>query len=114
MKKINILLVFTSLLLSGSMLSSCQKEESLKQDQSSTNQQKVVEILCEDCVPTWLDTKVTWDATYFTHQGPNAQNPDNLFLDVYNDETTIYYRLYRLNGATFNFFGVHIDAEICE
>lgn len=107
MKKINILLVFSSLLLAGGMLSSCQKEESAKTDQPLSNREKVVEILCDECVPTWLETKVTWDATYFSPQSPNAQNPDNLFLDVYNDETTIYYRLYRLNGATFNFLRIN-------
>ena len=107
MKKINILLAFTVLLMAGGLLSSCKKEESLKQDKPSANQQKSVEILCEECVPTWLDTKVTWDATHFIPQSINSQNPDNLFLDVYNDETTIYYRLYRLNGATFNYLRIN-------
>lgn len=107
MKKINILLVFSFLLLAGGLLSSCQKEESAKPDQPLSNREKVVEILCEECVPTWIDTKVTWDATYFIPQSPTAQNPDNLFLDVYNDETTVYYRLYRLNGATFNFLRIN-------
>ncbi|HLN52147.1 MAG TPA: hypothetical protein VK212_00470 [Lentimicrobium sp.] len=107
MKKINLLVILSFLLITGGLLSSCQKEDSIKQDQKSSGELKQVNIDCEECVATWAETLVTYDASYFVPQGPNVSNPTNIYLDVYNDETTIYYRVYRLNGETFKHLSIN-------
>ncbi|MGE5383960.1 MAG: hypothetical protein ACM3PX_11080 [Omnitrophica WOR_2 bacterium] len=112
MKKINYLLFFAFLVISGGILSSCQKDETVKTDQKNTNQLKTVTINCSECVPTWAETLVTYDATYFIPQGPNVPNPTNIYVDVHNDATTLYYRVYRLNGATFKYLSINGTAVL--
>jgi hypothetical protein len=106
MKKNNLLAILSFLLITGGLLSSCQKEEKINQYQKSTGEVKNGVIDCGQCVATWAETMVTFDATHFIPQGSNVSNPTNIYLDVQNNETTIFYRLYRLNGETFKHLNI--------
>lgn len=94
MKKINMLLFFSIMIVTGGFLSSCQKDEVVNQDIKVSSELKVVDVNCEECVPTWMDTQITYDKTFFIPQSNAVPLVDGLYLDVYNDETTIYYRVY--------------------
>ncbi len=107
MKKTNLLTLLSFILITGGLLSSCQKDDVIKQDQKPAGDLKVVNIDCEVCVATWAQTLVTYDASYFIPQGPNVSNPTNIYLDVSNDATTVYYRLYRLNGEMFKHLSIN-------
>jgi hypothetical protein len=107
MKKLNMLLMFAMLITAG-FLSSCQKDEAAKEVNKVTGDLKVV-FNCEECVETWADTKVTFGPSYFTPQGSGVPALENVYLDVWNDETTVYYRVYRLDGATFNHLAVGVN-----
>ncbi len=104
MKKLNMLLMFTMMIAAG-LLSSCQKDEAVNEVRKATGDLKVV-FNCEDCVETWADTKVTFNASYLTAQGAGVPAATNVYLDVWNNETTVYYRVYRLDGATFNHLSI--------
>lgn len=107
MKKLNTLL-FALLVSAGAILTSCQKEDVIKQDTTPGSKDlKVVTINCEECLEQWSDSQVTFGPSYFVPQGPNVSPPTNIYLDVYQDETTIHYRLYRLNGATLNHLSIN-------
>lgn len=104
MKKLNTIL-FALLVSVGAILSSCQKDDALNQKNPTPGDLKVVTINCEECLDEWADSHVTYGPGYFTPQSPNVAPPTNIYLDVHQDATTIYYRLYRLNGETF----VHLN-----
>lgn len=106
MKKLNMLM-FALLVSVGAILTSCQKDDVLKQDSPSSKDLKVVTIDCQQCLAQWTDSQVTYGPSYFVPQGPNVSAPTNIYLDVYQDATNVYYHLYRLNGATFKHLSIN-------
>jgi hypothetical protein len=110
MKKLNMLLMFAMLITAG-FLSSCQKDEAVKEVNKVTGDLKVV-FNCDQCVETWTDTQVTYGPSYFDPQGTSVPALENVYLDVWNDETTVYYHIYRLNGATFNHLAVGMNDDL--
>ncbi len=111
MKKLNMLLMFTMMIAAG-LLSSCQKDEAVNEVNKVTGDLKVIDFNCDECVEAWTDTQVTYDASYFTPQGTSVPALENVYLDVWNDETTVYYRVYRLDGATFNHLAVGMNNNL--
>lgn len=106
MKKLHKILL-ALLVLTGGALTSCQKEDALKQENSTSSKDlKVVTINCEECLEVWTDSQVTFGPSYFVPQGPNVGAATNIYLDVSQDATTIYYRLYRLNGEQFKHLSI--------
>lgn len=100
MKKLNFLAILSFMFVTVGLLSSCQKEDANKSEDLNRVLKNAVVYDCHECVETWMDTRVTFDATHFIPQSPLGHMPENLYLDVYNDATTVYFRLYRLDGAT--------------
>lgn len=108
MKKLNILALLSFMFVTVGLLSSCQKDEASKSEELNAVQKNAVVYDCNECVETWADTRVTFDATHFVPQGLSggSQYPVNLYLDIYNDATTIYFKLYRLEGATIGYLQI--------
>jgi hypothetical protein len=92
MKKNRRVILLSVLIVGMAVVFSCSKE--VAPGESGLMAEKGERILkslesCETCVNYWIDSKETF--TLGT----------NLYLDVYNDATTVNYKLYRNSGATF-------------
>lgn len=98
MKRTKLLGIFAFLMMMGGLLSSCQKDESVKQDNANSKELKLVEIDCTECLEDWAESLETYGPSYFVPQSSTIPAPTNIFLDVWQDATTIYYRLY-VNGG---------------
>lgn len=106
MKRTKLLGIFAFLMMMGGILSSCQKDETLKQDNANSNELKVVEIDCNECLDDWAESLETYGPSYFVPQSSNIPAPTNIFLDVWQDATTIYYRIYVNGGYPIRFLRV--------
>lgn len=106
MKKLNLLALLSVMFMTVGLLSSCQKEDPNKSEDLNAVQKNAVVYDCHECVETWMDTRVTFDATHFIPQSSLGHMPENLYLDVYNDATTVYFRLYRLDDATIGYLQI--------
>lgn len=99
MKKLNLLVFFSFLMITGGIISSCQKEDQSTKEANTANTKNTM-INCNECVEEWTDTQMIFDHTSFIPQSVNIQAPpQDLFVSAWNDETTVYFRIYRTNGT---------------
>ncbi len=108
MKKANLFPFLVATILLGGIFSSCQKDETQVQNSSTESKDlKQVVIDCEECLEDWNASMVTFGPTYFDPQSDNVPNPNNIFLDVRQDATKIYYRLYVNGGEPIKFLRIN-------
>lgn len=111
MKKTNFFPFLVALVLIGGVFSSCQKDETLTQKNSADSKVlKQVVIDCEECLDEWSESLVTYGPSYFVPQGGSIPAPSNIFLDVWQDATKIYYRLYVDGGQPIKY--LRIDGNV--
>lgn len=107
MKKTNFLPFLIAMVLIGGVISSCQKDETQMQKNSADSKDlKQVVIDCEECLEDWSESLVTFGPSYFDPQGGSIPDPNNIFLDVRQDATKIYYRLYVNGGEPIKFLRI--------